>query len=67
MMQKEVPLFTIISDEEYWVDANFKETELDRIRPGEQATVTLDMYRRHPFERLKADAPYAKAPKWPRP
>ena len=49
-MQKEVPLFTIISDEEYWVDANFKETELDRIKPGQKARVIVDMYRDHPFE-----------------
>lgn len=49
-VQKEIPLFTIISDEEYWVDANFKETELDRIRPGEHAQIVVDMYRDHPFE-----------------
>jgi membrane fusion protein (multidrug efflux system) len=49
-VQQQMPLFTIISDEEYWVDANFKETELDRIRVGQHATVTLDMYRKHPLE-----------------
>ena len=42
-------LFAIISDEEYWVDANFKETELDRIRAGQQATIRVDMYRDHEF------------------
>ena len=42
-------LFAIISDEEYWVDANFKETELDRIRPGQQATIRVDMYRDREF------------------
>jgi membrane fusion protein (multidrug efflux system) len=50
MVQREVPLFTIIGDEEYWVDANFKETELDRIVTGQKASVVLDMYKRHPFE-----------------
>lgn len=49
-VQKELPLFTIISDEEYWVDANFKETELDRVHPGQHAQVVMDMYRDHPFE-----------------
>lgn len=49
-VQKEAPLFTIISDEEYWVDANFKETELDRIKPGQKARVIVDMYRNHPFD-----------------
>lgn len=42
-------LFAIISDEEYWVDANFKETELDRIHPDQRATIRVDMYRKHEF------------------
>jgi membrane fusion protein (multidrug efflux system) len=50
MVQREVPLFTIISDEEFWVDANFKETELDRVAPGRRATIVVDMYPHHPFE-----------------
>lgn len=49
-VQKEAPLFTIISDEEYWVDANFKETELDRVRPDQHAQIVVDMYRQHPFD-----------------
>lgn len=49
-VQKEQPLFTIIGDDEYWVDANFKETELDRVRVGQKAQIVLDMYRDHPFE-----------------
>jgi membrane fusion protein, multidrug efflux system len=49
-VQKELPLFAIIGDEEYWVDANFKETELDRVRPGKRAEIVVDMYRDHPFE-----------------
>jgi membrane fusion protein (multidrug efflux system) len=49
MVQAEAPLFTIISDEEYWVDANFKETELDRVVPGSKATIVIDMYRRREF------------------
>ena len=28
----------------WWVDANFKETDLARIKPGQPATVYLDMY-----------------------
>ena len=49
-VQKGVPIFTIIDDQEYWVDANFKETELNRVRVGEQATVVMDMYKQHPFK-----------------
>jgi membrane fusion protein, multidrug efflux system len=43
-VQPRVPLFALISDREFWVDANFKETQLQRISPGRQATVQLDMY-----------------------
>lgn len=48
-VQPGMPLFALISNQEYWADANFKETELERIRPGETATVTVDMYPGHPF------------------
>jgi membrane fusion protein (multidrug efflux system) len=44
-----VPLFAIIASEEYWVDANFKETEIEGIHPGQAATVELDMYPDHTF------------------
>jgi membrane fusion protein (multidrug efflux system) len=49
-VQPGVPLFALIGSQEYWVDANFKETELERIRPGQSATITVDMYPDHPFE-----------------
>lgn len=48
-VQRNAPLFTLIDDREYWVDANFKETELHRVHPGEPATITLDMYPDRPF------------------
>ncbi len=44
------PLFALISDSEFWVDANFKETELADIKPGQAATITIDMYPDHPFD-----------------
>ena len=31
--------------DETWVTANFKETQLDRMRPGEPATIKVDAYR----------------------
>ena len=49
-VQAQEPLFAIISDKDYWVDANFKETELDRVRPGQPAAVVMDMYPHHPFK-----------------
>lgn len=48
-VQPGIPLFVIIGNQEYWVDANFKETELQHIRSGLPATVYVDMYPDHPF------------------
>ena len=50
MVQSGVPIFTVIGDSEYWVDANFKETELRRVKPGQKATIVVDMYRDHEFK-----------------
>ena len=44
------PLFTLITDE-MWVDANFKESDLAHMRPGQHAVVKVDA---HPD--LKLDA-----------
>jgi membrane fusion protein (multidrug efflux system) len=50
MVQSGVPIFTVIGDSEYWVDANFKETELRRIKPRQKATIVVDMYKDHVFK-----------------
>lgn len=39
-----VVLFALVDEQHWWVDANFKETALLRIRPGQPATVQVDMY-----------------------
>ena len=36
-------LFALVESRDVWVDANFKETDLPRIRPGQPATVTVDL------------------------
>lgn len=38
------PLFAIIESNQWWVNANFKETDLARVRLGQPATIRLDMY-----------------------
>lgn len=43
------PLFALISDAGFWVDANFKETELANIKPGQKATIKTDMHPDHLF------------------
>ena len=37
-------LMAMAPDDRYYVDANFKETQLDRLAPGEKATVRVDAY-----------------------
>ena len=37
------PLFALIQKGSFWVDANFKETELPGLHPGQTAEVQLDM------------------------
>lgn len=37
------PQFSIVESTDWWVDANFKETSLPRIRPGQPVTVKIDM------------------------
>ena len=43
------PGFALICNDRYWVDANFKETELERIRIGQPVDVAVDMYPGHVF------------------
>jgi membrane fusion protein, multidrug efflux system len=37
-------LFSLMSTDRIWVEANFKETELTHMRPGQEATVEVDTY-----------------------
>lgn len=38
------PLFSLVEDDAWWVDANFKETDLARLRPGQPVSIDIDMY-----------------------
>lgn len=38
------PVFALNSNKIIWVDANFKETELTNMLPGQQATIEIDAY-----------------------
>jgi membrane fusion protein (multidrug efflux system) len=39
-----VPLFALIADNSFHIDANFKETELAGIHPGQDVDIQIDMY-----------------------
>jgi membrane fusion protein (multidrug efflux system) len=38
------PLMTIVAEDQLWVDANFKETQLRSLKVGQAARVTADIY-----------------------
>lgn len=44
VIQPGQPLLAIVPLEDVWVTANFKETQLDLMRPGQPATVQVDAY-----------------------
>ncbi len=37
-------VFALVEDKEWWVDAHFKETDINRIKPGQSAEIEIDMY-----------------------
>jgi membrane fusion protein (multidrug efflux system) len=38
------PVFALVSTDNVWIEANFKEVQLARMRAGQSATVTIDRY-----------------------
>jgi membrane fusion protein (multidrug efflux system) len=38
-----------VVDNDKWVVANYKETQLERMRPGEEVEVKIDAFPHHPF------------------
>jgi membrane fusion protein (multidrug efflux system) len=38
------PAFAIVTDQAVWVEANFKETDLEYVRPGQSVSVDVDTY-----------------------
>lgn len=38
------PLFALVSNTDIWIEANFKETALTHIRPGQKAEIQVDAY-----------------------
>src|SRR3954453_1868983 len=43
-------LFSIVLNQNVWVVANFKETQLDKMRVGQTATLTVDAFPGHDFK-----------------
>jgi membrane fusion protein (multidrug efflux system) len=51
-------LFGIVDNTSWWVDANFKETQLKRIKVGQAAEIALDMYK-HKYHGIVDSISYA--------
>jgi len=47
-LQSGTPLMAIV-DNEYWVIANFKETQLEKMQPGQEVEIKLDAFPHHTF------------------
>ncbi|WP_247409951.1 HlyD family secretion protein [Bradyrhizobium sp. 23] len=45
------PTFSLLSSRHFWVEANFRETGLTHMRPGQEATIDVDAY---PDRKFKA-------------
>jgi membrane fusion protein, multidrug efflux system len=43
-IQPGAPLFLIVNDEKFWIVANFKETQLEKMKEGQEVVVKLDGY-----------------------
>ncbi len=43
-------VFVLVCNNRYWVEANFKETQLDRIHAGQPVDLQVDMYPQHHFK-----------------
>ena len=44
IVQADKPIFSIIEDKKWWVEANFKETQMRNIRIGQPVTLSVDMF-----------------------
>jgi membrane fusion protein (multidrug efflux system) len=48
-VQAGTPLMAIVNND-YWLVANFKETQLENMKPGEEVEIKLDALPHHPFK-----------------
>jgi membrane fusion protein, multidrug efflux system len=44
------PVFSLLSDRHVWIEANFRETGLTHMRPGQEATIDVDAYPNRTFK-----------------
>ena len=44
VIQATSPQFALVENKNWWINANFKETDLGRIKTGQSAKITIDIY-----------------------
>ena len=49
-MQAGAYLLSIVPDQDIWIQANFKETQIGHMQPGQKAELTFDAYSDTPIE-----------------
>ncbi len=53
-----IPVFSLVTTDRIWVEANLKETDLTHVRPGQKASVVVDAYPDHAWRaRVASIAP----------
>ncbi|MEZ5852883.1 MAG: HlyD family secretion protein [Hyphomicrobiaceae bacterium] len=52
-------VFSLVSDEQVWIQANFKETDLTNVKVGQGATVHVDTYPDHDLDAKVASISFA--------
>lgn len=50
MVTANAPLFALVENNQWWIAANYKETDLARIKSNQKATIVLDSYPNHNFK-----------------
>jgi membrane fusion protein (multidrug efflux system) len=50
LVSENTPLFSLVETDEAWIEANFKETQLTNMKPGQTAEVELDTYPGRPIK-----------------
>ena len=43
-VQTGMPVFALISNKDIWIEANFKETQMTNLKPGQKAAIHIDAY-----------------------
>lgn len=62
LVQPDTRLAAIVPLDDVYIDANFKETQLARMQPGQKVSVEVDAFPDHPFEgRVESISPAAGA------